>query len=222
MQTRPNASAKSQMNHQIMPKHKHQIVPNPKPWGSIRSSLHFLIAALVATLLIVTVYLTQEYGVQFLEDCTASTTIVKTSGDPSSSCNLFSGKWVFDNQSYPLYKGLQCTYMSDQLACEKFGRKDLSFQNRRWQPHECDLPRSLPIPLSISCLGPCIFSRYYICFAHLSILHYCAFILAISLVCLISFAILASSFPYLFFFFLIFKSLLISINKIRAARKLAS
>lgn len=153
MQARPNTSAKSQMSHQ-MPKHKHQIVPNPKPWGSIRSSLHFLIAALVATLLIVTVYLTQEYGVQFLEDCTASTTIVKTSGDPSSSCNLFSGKWVFDNQSYPLYKGLQCPYMSDQLACEKFGRKDLSFQNRRWQPHECDLPRSLPIPLSISCLGP--------------------------------------------------------------------
>lgn len=173
MQARPNTSAKSQMSHQ-MPKHKHQIVPNPKPWGSIRSSLHFLIAALVATLLIVTVYLTQEYGVQFLEDCTASTTIVKTSGDPSSSCNLFSGKWVFDNQSYPLYKGLQCPYMSDQLACEKFGRKDLSFQNRRWQPHECDLPRSLPIPLSISCLGPCIFSRYYV----LLIFQFCVIVLS--------------------------------------------
>ncbi|KAL6138937.1 hypothetical protein ACLB2K_064215 [Fragaria x ananassa] len=124
------------MNHQ-MPKHKNQIVPNPKPWGSIRSSLHSLIAVLVATLLVGTVYLTQEYAVQFLEDSTSST-VVRTTG---YSCNLFSGKWVFDNQSYPLYKGLQCTYMSDQLACEKFGRKDLSFQNWRWQPHQCNLSR---------------------------------------------------------------------------------
>ncbi|XP_026440184.1 protein trichome birefringence-like 34 isoform X2 [Papaver somniferum] len=31
--------------------------------------------------------------------------------------------------------------MSDQLACEKFGRKDLSYQNWRWQPDQCDLPR---------------------------------------------------------------------------------
>ncbi|GAU13917.1 hypothetical protein TSUD_262440 [Trifolium subterraneum] len=31
--------------------------------------------------------------------------------------------------------------MSDQLACEKFGRKDLNYQNWRWKPHQCDLPR---------------------------------------------------------------------------------
>ncbi|XP_031284896.1 protein trichome birefringence-like 34 isoform X2 [Pistacia vera] len=31
--------------------------------------------------------------------------------------------------------------MSDQLACGKFGRKDLSYQFWRWQPHQCDLPR---------------------------------------------------------------------------------
>ncbi|PNY02114.1 hypothetical protein L195_g025419 [Trifolium pratense] len=31
--------------------------------------------------------------------------------------------------------------MSDQLACEKFGRKDLDYQNWRWKPHQCDLPR---------------------------------------------------------------------------------
>lgn len=33
--------------------------------------------------------------------------------------------------------------MSDQLACEKFGRKDLNYQFWRWQPHHCDLPRSV-------------------------------------------------------------------------------
>ncbi|XP_014632937.1 protein trichome birefringence-like 34 [Glycine max] len=31
--------------------------------------------------------------------------------------------------------------MSDKFACEKFGRKDLSYQNWRWKPHKCDLPR---------------------------------------------------------------------------------
>lgn len=31
--------------------------------------------------------------------------------------------------------------MSDQLACEKFGRRDLGYRNWRWQPEECELPR---------------------------------------------------------------------------------
>ena len=41
-----------------------------------------------------------------------------------------------------LYKERECTFMSDQLACEKFGRKDLIYQFWRWQPHQCNLPRS--------------------------------------------------------------------------------
>ena len=31
--------------------------------------------------------------------------------------------------------------MSDQLACEKFGREDLGYRNWRWQPDECELPK---------------------------------------------------------------------------------
>ncbi|KAK7834359.1 protein trichome birefringence-like 34 [Quercus suber] len=68
----------------------------------IRSSFRSLIALLVTILIITAVYLSQD------------------------------SKWVFDNQSYPLYKEKECTYMSDQLACEKFGRKDLSYQNWRF------------------------------------------------------------------------------------------
>ncbi|CAN6469650.1 unnamed protein product [Victoria cruziana] len=56
-------------------------------------------------------------------------------------CDLSSGRWVFDNQSYPLYPESRCSFMSDQLACEKFGRKDKRYQNWRWQPHDCSLPR---------------------------------------------------------------------------------
>ncbi|KAF3793260.1 trichome birefringence-like 34 protein [Nymphaea thermarum] len=56
-------------------------------------------------------------------------------------CDPSSGRWVFDNQSYPLYPERRCSFMSDQLACEKFGRKDLRYQNWRWHPHDCSLPR---------------------------------------------------------------------------------
>lgn len=58
-----------------------------------------------------------------------------------SSCDVFSGKWVFDNQSYPLYKESDCPYMSDQLACHKHGRSDLQYQHWSWQPHNCNLKR---------------------------------------------------------------------------------
>lgn len=60
-------------------------------------------------------------------------------------CNLFSGKWVYDNNSYPLYKEGQCSFMADDFACEKFGRKENKYQHWRWQPHDCDLPRSLTL-----------------------------------------------------------------------------
>lgn len=56
-------------------------------------------------------------------------------------CNLFSGKWVFDNMSYPLYNESGCPYMSDQLACHKHGRPDLGYQFWRWQPRNCNLKR---------------------------------------------------------------------------------
>ncbi|KAJ4970411.1 hypothetical protein NE237_003510 [Protea cynaroides] len=61
--------------------------------------------------------------------------------ETQQTCDLFSGKWVFDNTSHPLYNELDCPYMSDQLACRKHGRTDLGYQNWRWQPHDCNLKR---------------------------------------------------------------------------------
>ncbi|CAH1432965.1 unnamed protein product [Lactuca virosa] len=61
--------------------------------------------------------------------------------EKKDSCDLFKGKWVFDNTSYPLYKESECPYMSDQLACHKHGRPDLEYQYWRWQPHGCNLKR---------------------------------------------------------------------------------
>lgn len=59
------------------------------------------------------------------------------------SCDLFSGKWVFDNNSYPLYNESDCPYMSNQLACRRHGRPDLGYQFWRWQPNNCNLKRYL-------------------------------------------------------------------------------
>ncbi|XP_025633828.1 protein trichome birefringence-like 35 isoform X2 [Arachis hypogaea] len=59
----------------------------------------------------------------------------------TKKCDVFSGKWVFDNGSYPLYNEADCPYMSDQLACHKHGRNDLGYQHWRWQPHNCNLKR---------------------------------------------------------------------------------
>lgn len=59
----------------------------------------------------------------------------------SPKCDLFSGSWIFDNVSYPLYREQHCTFMPDDFACHKFGRKDSKFQHWRWRPYDCDLPR---------------------------------------------------------------------------------
>ena len=67
----------------------------------------------------------------------------KSGGGSISGCDLFSGKWVFDNKSFPMYKEQDCSFIDDGIACEKFGRKDLKYQHWRWQPRDCDLPRSL-------------------------------------------------------------------------------
>jgi hypothetical protein len=59
-------------------------------------------------------------------------------------CDMSSGRWVYDDVAYPLYKESACKFMSDQSACGRFGRTDLKYQHWRWQPHGCDLPRYLP------------------------------------------------------------------------------
>ncbi|KAL7184498.1 hypothetical protein ACSBR2_026623 [Camellia fascicularis] len=119
---------------------KLQVVSNT--WA-IRFSFQSLVALLVAVLVIGAIYLTGE-SEQLLEEEDDHEVTKEESGkneSSSSRCEFFSGKWVFDNNSYPLYKEQDCTFMSDQLACHKFGRKDLSYQNWRRPPHHCDLPR---------------------------------------------------------------------------------
>jgi len=63
-------------------------------------------------------------------------------GDASNEeCNWSRGRWVYDNVSRPLYNGLKCAFIFPEVACDKYGRKDVMYQHWRWQPHGCDLPR---------------------------------------------------------------------------------
>ncbi|GLT66132.1 hypothetical protein SLA2020_385190 [Shorea laevis] len=83
---------------------------------------------------------TREYSWRRIEWIDPSPNLGRGRVD-GESCDVFSGKWVFDNRSHPLYGESECPYMSDQLACHKHGRSDLGYQYWRWQPHDCDLKR---------------------------------------------------------------------------------
>lgn len=58
-------------------------------------------------------------------------------------CDLFSGRWVRDELTRPLYQESDCPYIQPQLTCQEHGRPDRGYQFWRWQPHSCSLPRSI-------------------------------------------------------------------------------
>ncbi|XP_006828123.2 protein trichome birefringence-like 34 isoform X1 [Amborella trichopoda] len=116
-------------------------------WG-VRQRFGLLFLFLISALL-VAAFLTGKsrgpkedvnFGVN--SDSDKATVKEKRPGDQNhGQCDVFSGRWVFDNISYPIYSERNCSFMSDQLACAKWGRSDLKYQNWRWQPHRCSLPR---------------------------------------------------------------------------------
>lgn len=86
----------------------------------------------------------EEVVVLVSDDSSSSSPLMDSFQELSSSklggCNLFSGKWIYDTESYPLYRSHQCSFMFEGVDCEKYGRKNLSYQNWKWKPHDCDLP----------------------------------------------------------------------------------
>lgn len=65
-------------------------------------------------------------------------------GENGGSCDLFSGKWVWD-ESYPLYQSKDCIFLDQGFRCTENGRPDLFYTQWRWQPRDCNIPRLVHI-----------------------------------------------------------------------------
>ncbi|XP_004500518.1 protein trichome birefringence-like 33 [Cicer arietinum] len=57
------------------------------------------------------------------------------------TCDIFSGRWVPDELTRPLYQESDCPYIQPQLTCQQHGRPDKEYRRLRWQPHGCDIPK---------------------------------------------------------------------------------
>ncbi|XP_075494369.1 protein trichome birefringence-like 19 [Primulina tabacum] len=64
---------------------------------------------------------------------------VPNSGDPGTTCDLFSGEWV-PNPGGPYYTNTTCQTIQEHQNCMKFGRPDTGFMKWRWRPDDCELP----------------------------------------------------------------------------------
>lgn len=100
-----------------------------------------LMVVIIVTFVVVFVSITKKNGDGSGGFWHEAAAVLPGTTEKAETCDLFEGKWVFDNSTYPLYSERRCKFMSDQSACEKFGRENLRYQNWRWKPHGCDLPR---------------------------------------------------------------------------------
>lgn len=57
-----------------------------------------------------------------------------------SDCDLYHGKWVYDSAG-PLYSNNSCPVLTQMQNCQGNGRPDKEYENWRWKPAHCDLPR---------------------------------------------------------------------------------
>uniref|UniRef100_A0A251KQV1 Uncharacterized protein n=1 Tax=Manihot esculenta TaxID=3983 RepID=A0A251KQV1_MANES len=57
-----------------------------------------------------------------------------------SGCDLYHGTWFFDSQG-PSYTNNTCPVLTQMQNCQGNGRPDKDYENWRWKPSECQLPR---------------------------------------------------------------------------------
>ncbi|KAK1322191.1 hypothetical protein QJS10_CPA03g01065 [Acorus calamus] len=122
------------------PHHLLLLLPTLRPC-SLRTQFITFVALLVVFVVVIAASLFGEGVPGGGGDSGGGPKVAEGGSDGDRGCDWSSGRWVRDNSTYPLYAEGGCAFMSDQLACGKFGRRDTAYQNWRWQPHGCDLPR---------------------------------------------------------------------------------
>ncbi|CAH8275402.1 unnamed protein product [Arabidopsis lyrata] len=55
-------------------------------------------------------------------------------------CDLYQGSWFYDPGG-PLYTNNSCPVLTQMQNCQGNGRPDKGYENWRWKPSQCDLPR---------------------------------------------------------------------------------
>ncbi|KAK6930016.1 Trichome birefringence-like, N-terminal domain [Dillenia turbinata] len=55
-------------------------------------------------------------------------------------CDVFDGQWLWD-ETYPLYKSRDCSFLDEGFRCNENGRPDYFYTKWRWKPKHCNLPR---------------------------------------------------------------------------------
>ncbi|KAL5068429.1 hypothetical protein RYX36_019316 [Vicia faba] len=64
-------------------------------------------------------------------------------GSVNSDCDLYHGNWVHDPLG-PLYTNNTCPVLTQMQNCQGNGRPDKDYENWRWKPSQCDIPRFDP------------------------------------------------------------------------------
>ncbi|KAE8682348.1 Protein trichome birefringence-like 18 [Hibiscus syriacus] len=65
---------------------------------------------------------------------------VSKSNSADSGCDLYQGNWFYDPQG-PSYTNNSCPIITQMQNCQGNGRPDKEYENWRWKPSKCDLPR---------------------------------------------------------------------------------
>lgn len=69
----------------------------------------------------------------------AKSNVTVDSGNPPE-CDLYHGEWFYDPGG-PLYTGSTCPVLTQMQNCQLNGRPDKEYENWRWKPSQCELPR---------------------------------------------------------------------------------
>ncbi|KAL2921215.1 Protein trichome birefringence-like 4 [Bienertia sinuspersici] len=76
---------------------------------------------------------------QFFSFSNSTTTNNNTNNN--NVCDIFDGRWIYDESHNPIYQPGSCPYTEREFNCFGNGRSDLGYLKYRWQPYGCNIPR---------------------------------------------------------------------------------